>query len=216
MRAYYLLAAGFSLVLSACSTGADSPTQSPADASSTPAQAIGEDNAKNNGQPVTQGGALERAKQAVETKLERQKEEINISSPYKYIQTHPDYSILFKVLSTTHYAKRLHGESMTVFAPTNKAMSALPAANLNELLATENNVLREQFIARHVIEKAYSSEKIDALDNLATADGGRLLFGEDPNAPLLVNGVEMPRMHLQLGKSILISTDEVLPKALGK
>lgn len=159
---------------------------------------------------------MARAQQQTQEALDRLKSEVNIVSPYKYIETHPDYSILYKVLSTTHYAKRLHGESVTVFAPTNKAMNAMPKVTLDELLATENDVLREKFIARHVVEQAYPSEKIDYVENLSTADGGRLMFGEDHNAPLLVNGVEMPRMHLQLGKSILISTDQVLPVSMGK
>ena len=215
MRAYYLLAAGIALALTACSPAEETPAPTP-DASTTAQSSEALEADSNNGQKVTQGGAVARAQQQTQEALDRLKSEVNITSPYKYIETHPDYSVLFKVLSTTHYAKRLHGESMTIFAPTNKAMNAMPKVTLDELLATENDALREKFIARHVVEQAYPSEKIDYVENLSTADGGRLLFGEDHNAPLLVNGVEMPRMHLQLGKSILISTDQVLPLAMGK
>lgn len=215
MRAHYLLAACFALAISACSPAEEAPAPSP-DATTPTQSATAPEADSENGQQVTQGSAAARAKQQTQEVLDGLQSEVNIVSPYKYIETHPDYSVLFKVLSTTHYTKRLHGESMTIFAPTNKAMNALPKVTLDELLATENDALREKFIARHVVEQAYPSEKIDYVENLSTADGGRLLFGEDHNAPLLVNGVEMPRMHLQLGKSILISTDQVLPLAMGK
>ena len=215
MRAQYLIAAGFALALTACSPAEEAPAPSP-DATTPTQSATAPEANSENGQQVTQGSAAARAKQQTQEVLDRLQSEVNTVSPYKYIETHPDYSLLFKVLSTTHYAKRLHGESMTVFAPTNKAMNAMPKATLNELLAVDNDAMREKFIARHVVEQAYPSEKIDYVENLSTADGGRLLFGEDHNAPLLVNGVEMPRMHLQLGKSILISTDQVLPMTMGK
>ncbi|MGC6531683.1 MAG: fasciclin domain-containing protein [Flavobacteriales bacterium] len=215
MRAHYLLAASFALALTACSPAEETPAPTP-DASAPAQSSTAPEADSNNGQKVTQGGAVARAQRQTQEALDRLKSEVNITSPYKYIETHPDYSTLFKVLSTTHYAKRLHGESMTIFAPTNKAMNALPKVTLNELFAAENDAVREKFIARHVVEQAYPSEKIDYVENLSTADGGRLLFGEDHNAPLLVNGVEMPRMHLQLGKSILISTDQVLPLTMGK
>lgn len=215
MRAHYLLAAGFALALTACSPAEEAPAPSP-DATTPTQSATAPEADSENGQQVTQGSAAARAKQQTQEVLDRLQSEVNTVSPYKYIETHPDYSLLFKVLSTTHYAKRLHGESMTVFAPTNKAMNAMPKGTLNELLAVDNDAMREKFIARHVVEQAYPSEKIDSAENLSTADGGRLLFGEDHNAPLLVNGVEMPRMHLQLGKSILISTDQVLPMTMGK
>lgn len=216
MRAISLIAAGLALALVACQPSGETAQPEANNAVTSQPDTPQETSNEDNGKKVNQGSTAERVRQETQEALDKLKDEVNVSSVYKYIETHPDYTYLFKALSTTHYAKRLHNESLTIFAPTNKAFEAMPQAALDHLYANENDAAREQFIARHVVERAYTSEKIDRMEDLLSLDGGRLHFGEDKEGPIEVNGVEMPRMHLQLGKSILISTDQVLPVSVGK
>lgn len=138
--------------------------------------------------------------------------EINMRSAYKYIETHPDYTYFFKIVSTTSYAKVLHNQALTVFAPTDAAFEKLPKSQLEDLLYNDNRSVRETFVARHLTDKAYTAAKVDKIEDLTDMRGVRLVGSHDPEAPISLNGLSIPRIDLQIGKSMLIATETVMPE----
>lgn len=167
----------------------------------------------HNGKKVQPPNLVGEVEREMASQKASQTGEIDLRTPYKYIESHPDYAYFFKIVSQTSYAKVLHNQSITVIAPTNAAIQGMSQAEREALLATDGRTEREVFAARHIIEHAYPAEKIDRVEDLKDMRGVRIVGGSNPDGPISLNGLEIPRIDLQIGRGILISTNTVMPNA---
>ncbi len=103
-------------------------------------------------------------------------------------RNNPVLSTLVTAVTQAGLVDTLNGEGpFTIFAPTNDAFAALPAADLQAVLADQD--LLSSVLTYHVVagEKLSSADLI-AAGSVDTVNGGTLTITED-NGTLMVNGV---------------------------
>lgn len=101
----------------------------------------------------------------------------------------PVLSTLVGAVAQAGLVDTLNGEGpFTIFAPTNDAFAAVPAADLEAVLA--DNDLLTSVLTYHVIAgEQLSSAQLIEQGSAATVNGAELTFTEGSDGGLLVNGV---------------------------
>jgi uncharacterized surface protein with fasciclin (FAS1) repeats len=101
-------------------------------------------------------------------------------------------------------------KNLTVFAPTDAAFAAMPAADLAALKA--NKTAMQKFILHHIVNAPIPSTKIKGAKGLLDtgAQDKMLIDGSDPGGALKVDGGTIVQADLQTGSGLLQVVDHVL------
>ena len=108
--------------------------------------------------------ARERMEQREEDVLKKQsmsKDEVeNNLSPYRYVVSTKLHSIFGQLVKQSTLAKQIHGQGVTLLAPTDKAMEAMGEWKL--LTRQEYRAELDQFVGHHVLPSNLTYEKFKA------------------------------------------------------
>lgn len=111
--------------------------------------------------------ARERMEQREEDVLKKQsmsKDEVeNNLSPYRYVVSTKLHSIFGQLVKQSTLAKQIHGQGVTLLAPTDKAMEAMGEWKL--LTRQEYRAELDQFVGHHVLPSNLTYEKFKAKDS---------------------------------------------------
>ena len=135
------------------------------------------------------------------------------------ITTNDDFSTLATALGAAGLTETLSGEGpFTVFAPTNEAFEALPAGELDRLLANPDELA--QILSYHVAGERLMSESVSEFaddssspQNLETLQGETLSLQprENTDEPIYVNSEAMiTEADLEAGNGVVHIIDTVL------
>ena len=105
-------------------------------------------------------------------------------------------------------------KNLTVFAPTEAAFAAMPAAELAKLKA--DKAAMQKFILRHVVNAPIDTSKIKgAKGPVPSGAGDQILLDGSDEAALKVDGATILQADLRTGSGLLHVVDHVLPEGLG-
>ena len=106
-------------------------------------------------------------------------------------------------------------KNLTVFAPTDAAFAAMPAADLANLKA--NKAAMQKFVLHHVVNAPITSDKIKGVKGPIPSGAGDtiLLDGTDEAGALKVDAATIVQADLQTGSGLLQIVDKVLVSGQG-
>ncbi|MCB0761063.1 MAG: fasciclin domain-containing protein, partial [Flavobacteriales bacterium] len=74
------------------------------------------------------------------------KEEYNLNSTYRYIDTAPEFSMFAKLIRASDMAKQMHGTQITLFAADDEAFAKVDQGMLHKLTDPDNKKALNDFI----------------------------------------------------------------------
>ncbi len=106
-------------------------------------------------------------------------------------------------------------KNLTVFAPTDAAFAAMPAADLARLKA--DKVAMQRFVLHHIVNAPVPSTKIKGTKGPIPSGAGDmiLLDGSDEAGALKVDGATIVQLDVQTGSGLLQIVDKVLIAGAG-
>ncbi len=106
-------------------------------------------------------------------------------------------------------------KNLTVFAPTDAAFAAMPAADLARLKA--DKVAMQRFVLHHIVNAPVPSTKIKGTKGPIPSGAGDtiLLDGSDEAGALKVDGATIVQLDIQTGSGLLQIVDKVLIAGAG-
>ena len=121
----------------------------------------------------------------------------------------PVLSTLVTAVKQAGLVDTLNGEGpFTIFAPTNDAFAAIPADQLQAVLADKDKLT--SILTYHVVAgKSMSSADLIAAGKVTTVNGGELTIGSD-NGMLTVNGVKAACMDVHTANATVHIIGQVL------
>jgi uncharacterized surface protein with fasciclin (FAS1) repeats len=121
----------------------------------------------------------------------------------------PVLSTLVSAVQAAGLVDTLNGEGpFTIFAPTNDAFAAIPADQLQAVLADKDKLT--SILTYHVVAGgAMSSADLIAAGKVTTVNGGDLTIGSD-NGVLTVNGADAACMDVQVANATVHIIGQVL------
>ena len=85
------------------------------------------------------------------------KEEYNLNSTYRYIDTAPEFSMFAKLIRASDMAKQMHGTQITLFAADDEAFAKVDQGMLHKLTDPDNKKALNDFIrasmCTHVVDE---------------------------------------------------------------
>jgi uncharacterized surface protein with fasciclin (FAS1) repeats len=121
------------------------------------------------------------------------------------------FTMFTKALADTNLAGLLKtNTNLTVFAPTDAAFAAMPAADLAKLNADKTAMQR--FLLHHVINAPFPTSKIKGVKGPVPAGSqdNILLDGSDESGVLKVDGATIVQADIKTGSGLLHVVDHVL------
>jgi uncharacterized surface protein with fasciclin (FAS1) repeats len=100
------------------------------------------------------------------------------------------------------------GGPFTVFAPTNDAFAAIPAATLNALLA--DSAALTEVLLYHVVSGEVLAETVVTLDSAVTLQGSAVTITVDSTGGVMVNDAEVTTTDVTATNGVIHVIDEVL------
>ena len=131
------------------------------------------------------------------------------------ISSSPDFVMLNVLLEQTELAAMLADEDAeyTLFAPTDAAISQLPADALDALMADPS--LIESMLSYHLLEGSFASEAVVTLDAATTLHGSDILIEVDEEGNVTLNGsVNLLLVDVVTSNGIIHIIDAILPPPL--
>jgi uncharacterized surface protein with fasciclin (FAS1) repeats len=121
----------------------------------------------------------------------------------------PILSTLVSAVQAAGLVDTLNGEGpFTIFAPTNDAFAAIPADQLQAVLADKDKLT--SILTYHVVGgSAMSSADLITAGHVATVNGGELTIGSD-NGTLTVNGAKAACMDVHTANATVHIIGQVL------
>lgn len=111
--------------------------------------------------------ARERMSQRKEDALTKremiQVEEENKTSPYRYVTSTERHSIFGQLVMQSTLSKQIHGQGITLLAPTNKAMEIMGDWQL--LMQLESRDALDEFIQHHILPQKLTYDKFKTQDS---------------------------------------------------
>ncbi len=106
-------------------------------------------------------------------------------------------------------------KNLTVFAPTDAAFAALPAADLAKLKS--DKAAMQRFVLHHIVNAPVTSAKIKGAKGPIPSGAGDtiLLDGSDEAGALKVDGATIVQADVQTGSGLLQIVDKVLVAGAG-
>ncbi|MBL8773746.1 MAG: fasciclin domain-containing protein [Phenylobacterium sp.] len=126
------------------------------------------------------------------------------------------FTIFTKGLTDTNLAGLLKTNgNLTVFAPTDAAFQALPAADLAKLQS--DKAAMQRFILHHIVNAPVGSDKIKGAKGPIPSGAGDtiLLDGSDEAGALKVDGATIVQADVKTGSGLLHVVDKVLVAGQG-
>jgi uncharacterized surface protein with fasciclin (FAS1) repeats len=127
------------------------------------------------------------------------------------LKASPDFTVLAKALDATNMSATLASTpDLTLFAPTDQAFHALPAAQLTALLDPKNLPLLQQVLTYHLVHLDLDSAKFKgARGPVETVERGNLQV--DGSGPVLkVNDAQIIQSDVRASNGIIQVVDKVL------
>jgi len=150
---------------------------------------------------------LERVRQELKDSNPVLKEEFNTTSTYRYLTSTPEFSIIGELVHASDHARKLHSEQITFLAPNNDAFSSVSDSKIKKLLKPENKEILNSFVANHILQGLYYSEKVDKVeDEILNLNGDVMDF--DGSGELMVNGIGVVRHDFKTKMGIIIPMKE--------
>jgi uncharacterized surface protein with fasciclin (FAS1) repeats len=121
------------------------------------------------------------------------------------------FTIFTKALTDTNLAGLLKtNTNLTVFAPTDAAFAAMPAADLAKLQA--DKVAMQKFVLHHIVNAPIPSTKIKGAKGPIPSGAGDtiLLDGSDEGGVMKVDGATIVQSDVKTGSGLLQVVDHVL------
>jgi uncharacterized surface protein with fasciclin (FAS1) repeats len=137
------------------------------------------------------------------------------------LKASPDFTILSKALEDTKMSGILAATpGLTLFAPTDAAFKALPAAQLSALLDPKNVPLLQQVLTYHLVHLDLDTAKFKgAKGPVQSVEKGNLVLDGSGAAPMVNNAtiiqadVHASNGIIQVVDKVLIPADVTLPAA---
>ena len=135
------------------------------------------------------------------------------------LKASPDFTILSKALDATNMSGVLAATpGLTLFAPTDAAFKALPAAQLSALLDPKNVPLLQQVLTYHLVHLDLDTAKFKgAKGPVQSVEKGNLVLDGSGAAPMVNNAtiiqadVHASNGIIQVVDKVLIPADVTLP-----
>lgn len=127
-----------------------------------------------------------------------------------------DFKTFTGGLDATNLAGLLKtNKNLTVFAPTDEAFAAMPAADLAKLQSDKTAMQR--FLLHHIVNAPIPSTKIKGAKGPVPSGAGDqiLLDGSDEGGVLKVDGAKIVQADVQTGSGLLQVVDHVLVAGQG-
>ena len=121
------------------------------------------------------------------------------------------FTVFTKALADTNLAGLLKtNTNLTVFAPTDAAFAAMPAADLAKL--TADKTAMQRFVLHHIINAPIPSSKIKGAKGPIPSglQDNILLDGSDEGGALKVDGATIVQADIKTGSGLLHIVDHVL------
>lgn len=121
------------------------------------------------------------------------------------------FTTFVKGIDSTNLAGLLKtNKNLTVFAPTDAAFAAMPAADLTKI--TTDKTAMQKFILHHIVNAPIPSSKIKGVKGpIPTGAGDTILLdGSDEGGALKVDGATIVQADLQTSSGLLQIIDQVL------
>jgi uncharacterized surface protein with fasciclin (FAS1) repeats len=119
----------------------------------------------------------------------------------------PELSTFYRLIDKAGLTSALAAGELTVFAPTDDAFKALPAAKLQKL--EEDTELLKTTLTYHVLASATPSAKIDGSTSLPTLQGAKLSVSKAGDF-VTVDDALVIKADIAAGTSVIHEIDRVL------
>ncbi|HEX5616554.1 MAG TPA: fasciclin domain-containing protein [Acidimicrobiia bacterium] len=126
----------------------------------------------------------------------------------------PDLSTLVEAVQAAGLAETLSGEGpFTVFAPTNEAFAAIPAATLESILA--DTELLTKILTYHVVAGEFPASAVAELPDVATGAEVATVEGQNvtivaSDAGVTVNGANVVQADVEASNGVVHVIDQVI------
>ena len=122
----------------------------------------------------------------------------------------PDFSTLVTALKAAGLVETLSGEGpFSVFAPTNAAFAALPAATLDDLLKPENKAKLQAVLTYHVVSGKVLAADVVKLDEATTVQGSTVDITVD-GATVKVDAAKVTKTDIAASNGVIHVIDAVI------
>lgn len=121
------------------------------------------------------------------------------------------FDILVKALDATNLTGLLQNNSgLTVFAPTDAAFAALPAGELDRLMAEENRAELQQLLTYHIINARLDSSKIGGAKGPVPTVAGSNIEIDGSGETWMVGQAEIVQADVMADNGVIHVVDKVL------
>jgi uncharacterized surface protein with fasciclin (FAS1) repeats len=125
----------------------------------------------------------------------------------------PELSTFYRLVQQAGLTEALQKGDLTVFAPTDEAFKALPAATLDKL--SKDPEALKSVLSYHVVPAATASSKVDGNVSLTTVQGSKLAVSKAGEF-ITVDDALVIKADLAAGDSVIHEIDRVLMPAIKK
>ncbi len=125
----------------------------------------------------------------------------------------PELSTFYRLVQQAGLTSSLSSGDLTVFAPTDDAFKALPAATLDKL--SKDPEALKAVLTYHVLPAKLPAAKIDGSTEQATVNGAKLTLSKSGDF-VTVDDAMVTTADLQAGPSVIHEIDRVLLATLKK
>ena len=125
----------------------------------------------------------------------------------------PELSTFYRLVQQAGLAQALQASDLTVFAPTDDAFKAVPAATMDKLIKDPEAL--KAVLTYHVLPAKLTVAKLDANTSLATVNGAKLTVSKAGDFVTVDDGL-VTKADLRAGNSVIHEIDRVLLTTLKK
>ena len=132
-------------------------------------------------------------------------------SMYTTLKASGDFTILTKALDAAQLSKVLSSQpGLTLFAPTDEAFKALPAAQLTALMQPDNAPILQKVLIYHLVNLRLDSTKIKGSKGPVPSVETSQLQLDGSGTPLKVNNADIIQSDVHASNGIIHVVDKVL------
>lgn len=126
-------------------------------------------------------------------------------------QASGQFSTFLKAVSSVNLTSVLKtNQNLTLFAPTDAAFAALPAGELDKLMAPDNGPLLQKVLTYHLINAKVDSSKIKGAKGEVKSVEGSALMLDGSGATPMVDGANIVQADVMASNGVLHVVDKVL------
>ena len=156
--------------------------------------------------PAARQRMNQRKEDALVRKHMVQVEQENKTSPYRYVISTERHSIFGQLVKQSTLAKHIHGQGITLLAPTNKAMEAM--GNWQQLIRMEFRDNLDEFIRHHILPQELTYERFKTQDSHECLAGKTLSV--NVRGGISINGARVRSGDIPTENGTVIALDDVV------